>query len=145
MAQLERLRDLLSGPLDLEHVKQRTAEGWRLTALEWQRGTEAPRTAAVDYDQAVPYGVRVAADCRSLEEDPLEVGVLMLMMDLLISDKAFSQVAEELNQSGYRTRSGADWSPVSVFHMLPRLIDMGPRIFSSADWEMRKRKLLRPV
>lgn len=145
MAHPERIRDVVTGSLDLEHMKRRMEEGWTLTALEWQRGAPESQLQEFDYDQDVPYGVRVAADCRHLEEDPTEVSILMLMMGLLISDKSFSEVARELNEAGHRTRSGVEWSPVSVFNMLPRLIDMGPRIFSREDWEVRKRKLLRPV
>ena len=150
MAQRERIRDQVKGPLDLEYVKQRVAQGWTLTALEWERGDGSqeetrPGAAPEEFAQDVPYGVRVAADCRHLEEDPMEVGILTLMMDLLIDDKPFSAVAGELNQGGYRTRSGSQWSPVTVFNMLPRLIEMGPRIFSTEEWELRKRKLLRPV
>jgi hypothetical protein len=33
------------------------------------------------------------------------------------------------------------WTPVSVFQMLPRLIEVGPSIFHSAEWEERRRKL----
>jgi hypothetical protein len=144
MAQQERLRDVLSGPLDPDQIKQRTAQGWQLTALEWQRGEAASGAESKGYDN-VPYGLRVAADCLSLEENPQEVAVLMLMMNLLISDKPFSSVANELNESGFKTRAGAEWSPVSVFNMLPRLIEMGPRIFSSEDWESHKRKMLRSL
>jgi len=37
MARVERLRELLSGPPDPERIKQRTAAGWQLVALEWER------------------------------------------------------------------------------------------------------------
>jgi hypothetical protein len=51
-------------------------------------------------------------------------------------------VAEELNRRGFRTRAGGDWSPVAVFNLLPRLIEVGPRIFSSEEWIVRRPKLV---
>jgi hypothetical protein len=30
------------------------------------------------------------------------------------------------------------WTPVSVFQMLPRLIEVGPKIFSTREWQERR-------
>jgi hypothetical protein len=68
---------------------------------------------------------------------------LILMMDLIVQDAPLSLVAEELNRKGFRTRAGANWTPGSVFDMLPRLIQVGPRIFSSTEWTARTRHLFR--
>jgi hypothetical protein len=91
----------------------------------------------------VPYGLRVSPDCKHLEENAGEKQALVLMMDLIVQDAPLSLVAEELNRKGFRTRAGANWTPGSVFDMLPRLIQVGPRIFSSADWTARTRHLFR--
>src|SRR5215467_12895722 len=98
MARVERMRELLAGPLDLDHVKEKTAAGWRLVALEWRRQItgEGPDPEADPKDD-IPYGLRVSPDCTSLEEDPREKEVLTLMMELLIHDSPFSRVAKELN------------------------------------------------
>jgi hypothetical protein len=48
-----------------------------------------------------------------------------------------------LNRKRFRTRAGANWTPGSVFDMLPRLIQVGPRIFSSTEWSARTRHLFR--
>jgi hypothetical protein len=32
--------------------------------------------------------------------------------------KAHTRIADEINRCGFRTRQGAEWSPVSVFEML---------------------------
>jgi hypothetical protein len=32
---------------------------------------------------------------------------------------------------------------VAVFNMMPRLIEVGPRIFSSVEWEKRRVKIAR--
>jgi hypothetical protein len=43
----------------------------------------------------------------------------------------------------YATREGLKWNPVSVFKMLPRLIEAGPKIFSSEEWQQRRRQQVR--
>ena len=48
------------------------------------------------------------------------------MMELTIQDGPYSSIADELNRRGFRTREGVRWTPVSVFQMLPRLIEVGP-------------------
>ena len=86
----------------------------------------------------------MAEDCSTLVEDQTEKETLLAMMELLIQDGPYSFIADELNRRGFRTRQGAKWSPVSVFEMLPRLIDAGPRILSSENWQQRKREQERP-
>ena len=76
-----------------------------------------------------------------LEENPDEHQVLLLTMELIVQDQRLSQVAEELNKRGFRTRAGFAWNPASVFELLPRLIEAGPRIFTSAEWLERRRSL----
>ena len=69
----------------------------------------------------------------------------MQMMELIVQDYSLTLVAAELNKKGLRTREGGPWTPVSVFNMLPRLIEVGPRIFSSDEWEDRRARLMRMV
>lgn len=143
MARIERIREAMAGPVDADHMRQKTEAGWRLVALEWQREIPGEDAEPESLIQDIPYGLRVAGDCLHLEEHPDEKNALVMMMDLIVRDDPFSQVANELNQRGFRTRSGALWNPVSVFNMLPRLIEVGPRIFSSEEWQERKERLLR--
>jgi len=56
-------------------------------------------------------------------------------MDLLVQDFPFSNIASDLNEKGFRTREGKMWSQVSIFNMLPRLIEVGPRLFSTEEWK----------
>ena len=86
----------------------------------------------------MPYGLQVAEDFLHLKDNPEELRVLMLMMELIVLDHSISRVADELNQQGYRTRRGTKWSAVSVFNMLPRLIESGPRIFTSEEWVAKR-------
>jgi len=141
MAKVERMREVLSRPLEPEHVKQRAEAGWKLVAVEWEREVEDEKERR-PVSEEVPYGLRVGDDCMHLVENPAETEVLIQMLDGIVQDYPFSKVAEELNRNGLRTRSGAKWEPVSVFNMLPRLIQVGPRIFSSEEWQARKKHLV---
>jgi len=141
MGKLQRTREVLSGPLTQDYVAQKGREGWRLTALEWEREVEDSDPRSLRQD--VPYGLRVSPDCTYLEENASEKQALVLMMDLIVQDCPLSLVAEELNRKGLRTRSGGNWTPGSVFDLLPRLIEVGPRLFSSNDWTARTRHLFR--
>jgi hypothetical protein len=69
----------------------------------------------------------------------------MQMMELIVQDLSVSEVASELNRKGLRTRRGSPWSPVHVFNMLPRLIEVGPKMFSTDEWEQRRERLFRAV
>ena len=37
MAKMERIREVVTGPLDLEYMRKRADAGWELLAVEWQR------------------------------------------------------------------------------------------------------------
>lgn len=143
MSKLQRVREVPSAPLSPEYVSQKTQEGWKLTAIEWEREVEETAGQAGPLTEDVPYGLRVSADCSHLEENITEKQALVLMMDLIVQDAPLSLVAEELNRKGFRTRAGSNWTPGSVFDMLPRLIQVGPRIFSSTEWTARTRHLFR--
>jgi hypothetical protein len=141
MANQERLREIISGPLDPDYLRQREAAGWRVAAVEWVRDSgTAPDKAPVCED--VPYGLRVGPDCVHLEEDASEIQVIMVMLEMIVQEMRLPQVAAELNRRGFRTRSGLDWSPVAVFNLLPRLIELGPRIFNSEEWVQRRPRVV---
>jgi hypothetical protein len=144
MPKVEHIRELVTGSVDLEYMKAKTEAGWKLVALEWRREIPGDEQETIIVEE-IPYGLRVASDCSRLEEDPQEKAVLVQMMELIVQDYSVSLLAAELNKRGLRTRSGSFWTPVSVFNMLPRLIEVGPRIFSSEDWEARRERLLKMV
>jgi len=135
---LERIRETLSGPPNQEDMQRRTAEGWRPVAIEWERERVAEAAVTSEPSPEVPFGLKVSGDCAHLEEDPSEREVLVAMMELTIQDGPYSSIAEELNRRGFRTREGVRWTPVSVFQMLPRLIEVGPKIFHSDEWQKRR-------
>ncbi|MGD0221869.1 MAG: recombinase family protein [Terriglobia bacterium] len=140
MAKMERIREVVTGPLDLEYMRKRADAGWELLAVEWQRPAAGAETGLGASGDEVPYGSRVADDCEHLEEDPSEMNALMLILELIVQDRSLSNMAETLNQGGFRTRDGSKWSVVTVYKMLPRLIEVSPRIFTRDAWiEHRKR------
>jgi len=94
----ERIRQVLSGPLNLDQINQYQKEGWRAVAVEWER--ELPGAAVGSSTEAIPFGLRVANDCATLEENPTETEVLVTMMELIIQDGPYSFIAEELNRRG---------------------------------------------
>ncbi len=141
MAKVERVRQVVSGSFGLSDLEQRTAEGWRPVAIEWEREVPAGHPLSAEPVEGVPFGLKVAGDCTRLEESPEEQEVLLTMMELTIQDGPYSGIADELNRRGYRTREGRKWTPISVFQMLPRLIEVGPRIFSTAEWKERRDRL----
>ncbi len=142
MPYFERVRDVISGPLSSGIIQQRTAAGWQMVSIEWRRelpDSEAPTEGGFSED--IPYGLRISDDCKRLEVEPTEHQALVLMMELLVQDFSYSSIVSDLNEKGFRTRDGRPWSRVAVFNMMPRLIEVGPRMFSSEEWEKRRLKV----
>jgi hypothetical protein len=141
MAYFERMRDVITNPLLEEIVKQRVAAGWHLVSVEWRRELpDAERPTEGAYPEEIPFGLRISDDCKRLEVDPMENQTLLQMMEMLVQDFSFSSIASDLNEKGFRTRGGKRWNPVEIFNMIPRLIDVGPRLFSTEEWEARRQK-----
>jgi hypothetical protein len=140
VGKVERVRQVVPGQFSLDELKQRTEQGWKPVAIEWEREVPADLLPAGPA-AGVPFGLKVASDCTRLEENPEEQEILLTMMELTIQDGPYWGIAEELNRRGYRTREGYKWTPISVFQMLPRLIEVGPRIFSTAEWQVRRERL----
>ncbi len=135
----ERVREEVKGLVDPEYFQHRTEDGWRLVAVEWERETRAESAGTMLLVEEVPFGLQVAEDCLHLKENPDEMRVLLMMMELIVQDNPLSRIADELNRQGFRTRHGGKWSPVSVFNMLPRLIEAGPRMFTTEEWVARRK------
>lgn len=135
MRRTERVRQAISGPLESTDIQQRTAEGWKLVAMEWEREVESADDALL---AEVPFGLQIVPETQRLEQNPTEREILFELMELLIQEGSYAHIAEEINRRGFRTREGARWTPVSVFEMLPRLIEVGPQLLKSAEWEKRQ-------
>lgn len=136
----ERIHQEVPASFGSDDIARRVEQGWKLVAVVWERELAEPDIKA----EQVPFGLQIASDATHLEENPTEQEILRLMMELTVQDGPYSAIAEELNQRGYRTREGMKWTPVSVFQMLPRLIEVGPRIFASHEWQRRREHFAKP-
>ena len=134
----ERERQAVPGELSPEQMKSRADAGWRMVAVEWER--EVPQEAA-EQKQDVPFGLRLVPETAAVELNPTEWQALVLMMDMTVQEGPYWAIAEELNRRGYRTRNGDPWTPISVFQMLPRLIELGPQIFATDEWRKRRERM----
>ena len=135
MARTERMRQEAPESFGSDEIARRGEEGWKLVAVEWER--ELPDSEEAQPAEKVPFGLQVSQDAARLEENPHEQEILFQMMELMMQEGRYSLVADELNSRGYRTREGFKWTAISVFQMLPRLIEVGPRIFSRREWQER--------
>ena len=135
MKKTERVRQVVSGSLGEEDLKQQAEKGWKLVAIEWEREVEVEE-GALQGD--VPYGLQIAPQTQRLEENPAEREILVQLLELLVQEGSYARIADEINRRGFRTRQGARWTAVSVFEMLPRLIEVGPHVFRSAEWQKRR-------
>jgi len=60
---------------------------------------------------------------------------------MIVQDISFTSMADALNVREYRTRDGRSWNAAAVFKLIPRLIDVAPRLLSGTEWESRKKQL----
>jgi hypothetical protein len=140
--EIERLRERMNVLPTTEQVEKRRVEGWRLAVIEWERetGREAPQGR-----RPIPYGLRISPDCQHLEIDSGEREVVATIIAMIAGDHPLSRIASELNRRGFRTRTGAEWTQLQIFQMLPRIIELGPEILSGQEWSESKRRLLAAV
>jgi len=145
MPKKERVREPLSALPTPEYLIQRTEAGWKLAALEWERDAKAEVAEPPTYVEEIPYGLQVSDDCAGLVESPSESQAIILALDMIVEDHRVSRVAEELNHRGYLTRDKKPWTPSALFKLLPRMIEVGPRVFASEEWMTRRQRLPKVV
>ena len=123
-------------PLARNETSGRPCEiGDLLVAVEWEREVESTEE---QLPADVPFGLQIVPETRRLETNPAEREILFQMMELVVEEGSYARIADEINRCGFRTRQGHKWSPVSVFEMIPRLIEVGPHVFRSQEWQKRK-------
>ena len=98
------MREILSGPLTGAYLESKASEGWKPVAVIWEREVRDDAPPLADITQPVPYGLKIAEDCVALEQDMREREALIAMLEMIIQDKPLSEIAEELNRRGFRTR-----------------------------------------
>jgi hypothetical protein len=147
---MQRSRDLVGGPLTLDYFMRRAADGWTLAAIEWAREVDAAETATEAAPvtsglepEEIPYGLRIGEDGLHLEPNPVENTVLLLILEKIVMEKRLNQIADDLNNRGFRTRKGTRWSSPAIFDLLPRLIEAGPKLLNSSDWRERRGQINR--
>ena len=145
MKKIDRIREKVTIPPTSLYLSKMLDAGWRLVALEWEREMEVSGEPEVPVaetgSEEIPFGLRIAYDCRHLEDDPLEMQTLKFLAEMIVQDISFRSMADALNAREYRTRDGHPWTAASVFKLTPRLIDVAPRVLSGAEWESRKKQL----
>ncbi len=146
MATKERIQEPVAALARPEYLIERIRAGWRLVGLEWER--EAAEASPSPYDEwveEIPYGLRVSEDRARLVRNHRETEVIVHALDMIVEDWPLSRVADQLNQRGYRTREGDLWTATALFELLPRMIQVGPRLFTSEEWISRRRQLPYPT
>lgn len=137
-----RVRETVWEPPSPQYLLEKARKGWSLVALEWEREMDAAEATSIGLACDVPYGLRIATNALTLEEDPHERVILTAMLDLLVKDDVrFSAIAQELNARGFHARGGAPWTQSAVFDMLPRLVETAPAILTSEQWAALKQRL----
>ena len=145
MPRIQRVREVLSVPLNAAYLDRKAAEGWRPVAVVWEREADGAPPQPANITEPVPYGLKISEDCLQLEQDIQEIEALIVMLEMIIQDKPLTEIAESLNQRGFHTRYNTPWTPGTVFDMLPRLIEVGPRVFTSEEWVVRRGRLMNAV
>jgi len=144
MVHKQRLREPLALSPTLEQLAGRVAAGWTLVALEWEReAAEDMPEPQQGWAEEIPYGLKISEDGGGLVENPAESEIMVLALDMIVEDCPLSRVAEELNRRGCRMREGGTWTPTALFNLLPRMIQVGPRLFASEKWLLRRERLPR--
>jgi hypothetical protein len=147
MKKIDRIREKVRILPTSQYLSKMHDAGWSLVALEWEREVEVsgepPEPSFEVGSEEIPFGLRIASDCRHLEDDPLEMQTLRFLTELIVQDVSFKSMAEALNAREYRTRDGHPWNAATVFKLTPRLIEVAPRILSGAEWDSRKKQIAR--
>ncbi|HTP70269.1 MAG TPA: hypothetical protein VMJ35_15270 [Dongiaceae bacterium] len=151
MKKVDRIREKITILPTATYLSRMHDAGWKLVALEWEREIEVPGDAPQEFpgeldapgSEEIPFGLRIASDCRHLEDDPQEMETLRFLTEMIVQDVSFKSMADALNVREYRTRDGHPWNAASVFKLTPRLIEVAPRVLSGDQWESRKKQFSR--
>ena len=138
MAAREKIREHRSDLPTPQEVESRAKDGWRLAAVEWERGLDDQPSGDGPIQQEIPYGLRISADGLHLTEDAEEIAVLRQILSGLVDDRALSEIAEDLHHRGSRTRRGQPWKQVDLFELLPRIVEAGGDILRSEAWSRER-------
>ncbi len=146
----ERIREHRDDLPSEDELRTRKSEGWKLVAIEWQRGASSAEPAADSTADSgrreVPYGLRASFDGLFLEDHPQELATLRRILGGMVDDETLSAIAEQLNDEGLRTRQDERWKQGDLFDLLPRIVEAGADILRSKAWsDERQDRRLRAI
>lgn len=87
---------------------ERKLIGERTTAAMQSKKSKGERVGQI------PFGHKLSDDGVHLTKDATEQAIIALIRDLKTKGHSFREIARELNQSGRRTKKGADWTHVQI-------------------------------
>jgi hypothetical protein len=145
MPRTERIREPVSALPDEGELRRRAADGWRPIAVEWERALAPGQAASLLPSTEIPYGLRVSESGDRLEQHPSEIEAMVIALDGIVQDLPLSEVAAELGRHGHTMRNGASWTQTAVFQLLPRLVEVAPAIYASAEWAERRQRRRQPA
>src|SRR5437763_17121128 len=90
MKKIDRIREKVTVPPTSVYLSKMHDAGWRLVALEWEREIEfsgEPEIPELEPgSEVIPFGLRIAGDCRHLEDDHLEIQTLKALDEMIVHD-----------------------------------------------------------
>src|SRR5260370_2139540 len=105
------------------YLSQMHDAGWSLVALEWEREVEASgqpeERETPSASEEIPFGLRIASDCRHLEDDPLEMQTLKFLAEMIVQDASFTSMADALNLPQYPPPTPRPYPPPRPFTHTP--------------------------
>ena len=94
MKKHERIREKVTILPTSMYLSKMHDAGWTLVALEWEREIETSASPEppeeIPGTEEIPFGLRIAADCHHLEDDPLETQTLKFLAELIVQDVSFT-------------------------------------------------------
>lgn len=144
MKRKEHRRDTFPTAPSPDYWSNKANEGWKLVAAEWERDS-VPAGADAPWIEEIPYGMKAGTDGLHLVENPEEKEALIFILEMLVADKPFSEVAERVNARGFRTRTGGKWTQIDIFNLTPRLVEVASRIYPTQEWSERRKAIFKLV
>lgn len=81
----------------------------------------------------VPYGYRYDKETKQFSVDPQESAVVKLIYQTYLSNSSVLQTSREINNAGYRTKQGNEWSAVTIHKVLSNVWYKGQYRYNYRD------------
>jgi len=115
MKKIDRMREKVTILPTSVYLSKMHDAGWSLVALEWEREVEVsgiPEEPPVpEATEEIPFGLRIASDCRHLEDDPLEMQTLKFLAEMIVQDISFTSMADALTSASIAPATAAPGAP----------------------------------